>query len=126
MSRRTYHKPRCGLCRSQRVGTLTSKTITSSTRPPWRLTVWSKAQLVLPGACNHTTGRRPLLLRVSRPRCRMLERLRAGVACLSFMAESSLWGERGDALCRGRGRLEEVPLTERCQAIDVLALAAME
>jgi len=42
------------------------------------------------------------------------------------MAESSLWGERGDALCRGRGRLEEVPLTERCQAIDVLAMAAME
>src|SRR5262245_28600793 len=32
------------LCRSQRAGTLTSKTTTSSTRPPWRLMVWSKAR----------------------------------------------------------------------------------
>src|SRR5262249_38708112 len=80
-SRRTYHRPRRALGRSQPRGTLTANTTTASTRPPGPLTAGRTAQADLVGACSQTTGSRPRLLAVSRPRRRMLSRLRAGVAC---------------------------------------------
>jgi len=47
-------------------GTSSSITTTSSIRPPWRLTVCSSAQAVLPGACSQTTFSLPSDLPQSR------------------------------------------------------------
>jgi hypothetical protein len=122
-SRLAYHKP--DLLRvSQERGMLTSITETCLHR--CRRMVCRIAQGERLAACNHTTGSLPLLLAVSRPRRLIDARLCEGVACRNFMAESSRWESGAKRSPVAVGQLDEVPLTKRCQSIDVLAMAVSE
>src|SRR5262249_15285807 len=74
--------------RSQRRGTLISRTTVSSTRPPCRLTTRSTAHEVCDGAHSQTALSLPRLLAHRRPWRLMPGRLRAGLAWRSNMAGS--------------------------------------
>ncbi len=78
--------------RSQRRGTFSSRTATSSTRPPCRLTVCSMAQGVLPAVWRHTAGSWPRLREQSSPARRMFGRFRCGVAWRSSTGAPSVSG----------------------------------
>src|SRR5262249_40835192 len=99
-----------------------------SMRPPWRRTVCSSAQAVLPGPCSQTTSSLPSERAQSRPRRWMPGRFRRKVAWRSSMAGCP-------PLAAGGGRvvppapvaswLELPRLPQRPDGVGVLAVAAV-